>query len=152
MPVEKTQKLTLIDYPDKGVNTNLDPSTQIVGETLLTIECDSKSCDNKISWSVENAGQDESSLPDDAYRIIVIEEFAGAKHVFCSWDCARRAMKDYVPPLSPREKAKIEENNAKLNSSTQTSINEAAIAAQKAIANVVAINQADGFAGETTSD
>jgi len=148
MPVEKNQKLTLIDFPEAGVNTNLDPAQKIEGETTITVSCESPTCSNKISWVVEQAGKDADSLPDDAYRILILEAFGGQKAVFCSWDCMRRAMKSYVAPLSPREQAEIEKNNEAVEEKKKAAVNLAAAV----VHNPEAVSQPDGFSGETTTN
>ena len=88
------------------------------------------------------------ALPDDAYRILILEEFGGTKHVYCSWDCLRRAMKSYVAPLSPREQAAIEQNNKQVEeANTLATVNAVAAAA-----NNPAVSQPDGFAGDANNE
>lgn len=138
MPVEKTQKITLLNYPEAGVNTNLDPSIQVQGETTLRVSCDSSTCKNSVSWVIENAGNTAENVPDDAFRVLILEDFLGKKSVYCSWDCLRRAMKSYIPPLSPREQAEIDAHNATLTPTVPATVQ-----------NTEAVSQPDGFA-ETT--
>jgi len=114
MPVEKSQQLTLKNWPEPGVNTNLTPETELVGETTLRIACDSSTCKNTIQWVLETAGDNAEGVPDDAWRVLILEQFGGQKNVFCSQDCLRRWLKNYIPPLSPKEKAQIEAHNAAL--------------------------------------
>lgn len=141
MPVEKQQKITLKNWPEAGIDTNLDPSVQIVGETTLAVTCESSTCGKTISWVMENSGNTAENVPDDAFRILILESFVGTKQVFCSWDCLRRAMKNYVPPFSPREKAEIDARNATLKPT---------LAEPVELAPVEAVSQPDGFA-ETTN-
>jgi hypothetical protein len=158
MPVEKSQKIIIKDWPDVGTDTNLDPSVQIVGETILKVLCDSSTCKNTVEWCLEKAGEDGRSLPDSAYRILILESFGGQKNVFCSDGCLRRWMKSYIPPLSPREKAEIESHNAALKPTVVTvpipqipgiEQSQYTEAFQE---QAVALSQPDGFAGENTSE
>jgi hypothetical protein len=159
MPVEKTQKITLVDYPEKGFNTNLDPTVQVQGETTLKVTCESPTCGKSVSWVIENAGNTAENVPDDAFRILILESFVGTKQVFCSWDCLRRVMKSYVPPFSPREKAEIDARNAALTPTMAVPARDAydtpsggvvtkeeLMASELAYEKGVAVSQPDGFA------
>src|SRR6266478_4184035 len=153
MAVEKTQKLTLKNWPDKGTDTNLEPGTELVGETVLKVSCESSTCQNSIEWCLEKAGEDESSVPDDAYRILILEHFGTTKNVFCSSDCLRRWMKNYVAPLSPRERAEIETNNAAfVQPPTIQNPDADRTHDNREIRNMLAVSQSDGFAGEENSE
>ena len=114
MPVSESRVVILTDYPNKGSQLVLPADQPLKSETTTTVACDSPTCKNTVSWVQETDGDKPENFPDEAARLLVITHFDGRRAAYCSWDCLRRAMKDYVPPLSPREKAEIERNNKKI--------------------------------------
>lgn len=106
--VEATQTV-IVDY---------DGKKEEKAKTVVTAKCDGPKCGkpdsicpSKYTW-VE---QEPDDIPDGVFRMIIIQDFEGHKVVLFSKECVRDLMRNYVAPLSPREKARIAENNAKIN-------------------------------------
>lgn len=119
MSVEQKRVVIIPDIPEPGGRLVLPDSHPLESETSVTVTCDSPTCKKSISWVEEEVAKSPEALPDDAARLLIIVHYDGRRSVYCGWDCLRRSMKDYVPPLSPREKAAIEMNNAKVEAAKQ---------------------------------
>lgn len=81
-----------------------EPTTK---STTVTVECDGQHCGEKkavIKWNEELVKDDTMYPPVEAYRIVVIELFDGAKYVFCSRKCAQEFLTAHPLVLSPEEK------------------------------------------------
>lgn len=113
--IEKTSTI-IIGFDGKKENKE---------DTLVTARCDGPKCHEKdaacrgeLSWSEA----DPDNIPDDAWRLLVLSGFTdNSKSVFFSRECLRDYMRSYSPPLSPKEAAKIEENNKKYEKDTPSS-------------------------------
>jgi len=163
---EKNQQLTLKNWPNTGVDTDLEPGTELVGRTTFRVFCDSRTCKNSVQWVLETAGENAEGVPCDAWRILILEQFEGQKETFCSKECLIRWLKNYVPPLSPKEKAMIETNNSKVEAKKNIvkvpvpdipGIEESTYVKvlreqTKERAESAALSQPDGFAEESSNE
>lgn len=120
MPLE--QRRTLILKDKDGNIKPTEPTDSIAQSNDFIVTCDSPRCAARngkvsvISWNKEAAGNDPSSVPDDFFRIIQIlpdPKKVEQGFLFCSKQCAKDYLEyAYVTPLSPREQAAIQANNA----------------------------------------
>lgn len=87
--------------------------------TTLTLTCDGPKCTGKdgkgrttLVWIDEEIKKDPLKIPDDLVRFFAMKTPLGAEVNFCSPRCVTDALKEYVPPLSPREQAEKDKQNA----------------------------------------
>ena len=67
----------------------------------ISVVCEGPKCSQTYTWT-ENKPED---VPDGAYRLLALQPFVGEKRVFCSKTCLLDWLRDYAPPLSPRQQA-----------------------------------------------
>ena len=114
MGLTQTRKITITGL--NGGDIVVNDEAQIRIETTVTNTCDNPACvegkDKKpraITWVMEKATKDSAEIPDEAWRMIHIQGFADDKpKMYCCRQCMRDAMRDYVPPVSPREQARMD--------------------------------------------
>ena len=71
-------------------------------KNLVTVICDNKECKQSIFW-VENKPEE---VPDNVFRILILQYFNQQKLIFCSRHCLLKFLNDeFVPLKSPREQA-----------------------------------------------
>ena len=71
-------------------------------KNLITVICDNEACRQSIFW-VENKPEE---IPDNVFRILILQYFNQQKLVFCSRHCLLKFLNDkFVPLKSPREQA-----------------------------------------------
>src|SRR5579862_7158322 len=105
--------------------------------TQISFKCDGPKCEHPlISYVQEQIAKDPDALPDDLFRVIEVRHYdETAKgfvvHGFLNWDCVRQWGKSYVPPRSPRELAKILENNAAVDAAKNSALNADAAQSQE---------------------
>lgn len=83
--------------------------------TVVTAKCDGPKCqkeDSTCPGTYTWVEQEPDGIPDGVYRMLIVQDFNGQKVVLFTKECLRDLMRNYTPPLSPREQAKIAENNA----------------------------------------
>jgi len=114
MSVEINRSIVIPDFPEKGGQIIVPFSQEIREENTVILTCDSPTCHKTVRFVQEEVNNDVNAYPDDAVRYITVMHYDGRRGIFCGWDCLRRSMKDYVAPLSPREKAAIMMNNAQV--------------------------------------
>jgi len=90
--------------------------------TTVKVVCDGPKCPGKgkeggpttLTWIDEDVKKDPNTIPDDFFRFLQVGIPMGAVLNFCSVQCVRDALRVYVPPLSPREKAVQDKHNAEV--------------------------------------
>lgn len=89
---------------------NFDGSKVEEQETVLTAKCDGPNChkdgaacQGTITWKEAKNEKELEQIPDQVYRLIIVSNFLGTKHLFFSRDCLKEFMRTYVPPKTPRE-------------------------------------------------
>ena len=71
-------------------------------KNLITVICDNEACRQSIFW-VENKPEE---IPDNVFRILILQYFNQQKLVFCSRHCLLNFLNNkFVPLKSPREQA-----------------------------------------------
>lgn len=96
----------------------LDEKDEVKTETQVVVTCDGPSCSfgehgqpSTYTWSEEDAKDNPEAIPDDAYRLLVLQLFSGKKFLFCSRACLRDFMRTYIALRSPRELTEEMTNN-----------------------------------------
>lgn len=100
-----------------------------VVQQIIKVTCDGPNCTGpkgegslSISWDEMEVQTNPEALPDEAYRLLILSNFNGGKVVFCKPECLRDFMRTYVPPLSPSEKRKQDENNLAVEAAKQKDV------------------------------
>jgi hypothetical protein len=120
MPVTVTKNVSIKDK--EGNISILTETDQIAESTDIDATCDSSRCDTrhngevvKVAWNIEQVKEKAEALPDGFFRLIhlIIDPRNQVQKVFCSAGCARDfLLYEYFDPLSPREEAVLQANNA----------------------------------------
>jgi hypothetical protein len=120
MPIEISRTLILKDKAGNVIPVEKDSS--IAQTTDLKASCDGPRCESRngqivsVAWNQEAAAADPNAVPDAFFRILQIvpnPKDPTKAFLFCSRQCAKDYLEYvYVPPLSPREQAEIQQNNA----------------------------------------
>jgi hypothetical protein len=71
-------------------------------KTEIVVNCDNKACTTEIRWNQEEAQRDMKTVPEAAFRILILELSNSAKAVFCSKACLLAWLRDFVPLKSPK--------------------------------------------------
>jgi hypothetical protein len=112
-----------ISVKDKDGNISILTETdQIAESTDVEAICDSSRCASrhdgkvvKVAWNIEQIKEKAEALPDIFFRLLhlIIDPRNQVQKVFCSPGCVRDFLQyDYTEPLSPREEAVLQANNA----------------------------------------
>lgn len=132
----ETTIIQVVDYDGKPTETK---------SVLATVKCDGPKCGTSdsvckgiMSWK-ENKPED---IPDEAFRLLILQNFTGQKIVFFRPECLRDYMRTYVPPLSPREQAEIAARNTAVDASNGVSTDPVGDTIAEAVAAPTAPEQA----------
>lgn len=120
MPVTISRTVSI---KDKDGNISILTETdQIAESTDISAKCDSSRCASRhdgktseVAWNIEEVKEKPDALPDSFFRLLslIVNPRSQEQKVFCSAGCVRDFLQyDYVAPLSPREEAVLQANNA----------------------------------------
>ena len=80
-------------------------------ETKIDLRCDNPTCETRLTW----IDQKPEDVPDGFFRFTFEQRFVekeGFKEfAFCCRRCSHEYDRTYVPPLSPREQARVMQAN-----------------------------------------
>lgn len=110
MPVEIKQSLVVRDAA--GVEQTMAQAQIVSASNTVTVTCDGPDCNKDhggpttYQWNEQQAQQNADAIPDEAFRLLTLEDFTGRKLVFCKKKCVLRYLDQvYTPVRSPREQA-----------------------------------------------
>ena len=78
----------------------------LVNEVTAKMKCDGPDCIVHVEIDMQALQENPASLPDAAYRMVIITLFDQKQYSFCSDYCAAMWLRKHVPLKSPSELAK----------------------------------------------